>query len=247
MMDDVSLRALLEQYARAPEPRLLDSLVRELLPLSRSVARRCWRQGLELEDLEQVAAMALVKAIGRYEPERGLRFSTYAVPTILGEVRNYIRDKASPMRMARDTRSQLARLEQVSQRLAQEKGREPTLKELAAGMEIPDEALLSLLDERESSQVVSLDGAMNGDGEDERTLAEQLGVREDGYELVERQDWYAWALSCLNDSERELVRLRYEQRLGQRDTAKRLGVSQMQVSRVERRILEKLRRLSQER
>ena len=116
-MNELSLTPLLESYARMPSPGLMEQLVEGFLPLSHAIARRFIGHGVELDDLQQVAAMALMKAIERFEPERGLKFTTFAAPTITGEVRNYIRDKGSIMRMSRDARSQLYRMQQVQERL----------------------------------------------------------------------------------------------------------------------------------
>ena len=244
-MNDVLLNDLLARYAAGHDPDLLAQLTEAFLPLSRAIAYRARTYGVEQEDLEQVAALALVKALQRFRPERGLRFTTYAAPTILGEVRNYIRDHGSAVRVNRDTRTQLMRLRQISDRLAVEKGREPTLNELAEAMKLSPEELLSLLDERELTQTVSLSTLLPG-SEEELTLEDCLGQTDTGYERVDRQAWYRWALSQLTLQEQSLVRCRFEQQLNQRETARQMGISQMQVSRLERRLTEKLRRLAQE-
>lgn len=242
-MNDMQLTPLLEQYAQHPSPELMAQLVEGCLPLCRHIARRFAGQGVETEDLEQVAAMALMKAIGRFEPDRGLKFTTYATPTIAGEVRNYIRDKGSVMRMSRDSRSQLYRMQKVQDQLTQQLQREPSIKELAAAMDMTPEELLALLDQREQSSVASLSGATSND-EDAQELEERLGSIDKGYEQVEQQEWMKWVFRQVNPTEKKLLELRYIHRLGQRETAKHLGVSQMQVSRMERRILARLREIS---
>ena len=108
-MNEENLTTLLTAYAASPAPETLERLVEGYLPLSRAIARKFAGRGVELDDLEQVAAMALMKAIQRFEPDRGLKFSTFAMPTIAGEVRNYLRDKGSMLRMSRDSRSLLYR------------------------------------------------------------------------------------------------------------------------------------------
>ena len=135
-MNDVSLTPLLASYAQAPTPDLMAQLVEGYLPLSHAIARRFMGHGVELEDLQQVAAMALMKAIERFDPDRGLKFSTFAAPTITGEVRNFIRDKGAAMRMSRDVRSQLYRMQQVQDKLTQRLLREPTLREVADEMNV---------------------------------------------------------------------------------------------------------------
>ena len=229
--------ALLADYARTRDPELMARLVEAYLPLSASVARRFTGRGVELEDLEQVAAMALMKAIEGFDPERGLRFSTYAVPTIAGALRNHIRDQGSAIRVSRDVRAGLNRLYQAQDKLTLELGREPSLRELAAAMSVTDDELLGLLDARASAEVVSLSAGT----EDARELERYLGVPESGYERVEQRAWMDWVLGLVTPQERRLLELRFLERLGQRDTAKALGVSQMRVSRMERRILARLR------
>ena len=133
-MNEENLTMLLTAYAASPAPETLERLVEGYLPLSRAIARKFAGRGVELDDLEQVAAMALMKAIQRFEPDRGLKFSTFAMPTIAGEVRNYLRDKGSMLRMSRDSRSLLYRLQRVRDELTQQLQREPSIRELARAM-----------------------------------------------------------------------------------------------------------------
>lgn len=239
-MDDTHLTPLLADYARTRDRDVMAALVEGYLPLCRLIARKFRGQGVEEEDLEQVAAIALMKAIERFEPERGFKFTTFATPTIAGEVRNHIRDKGSAIRVNRDTRSRLYQLRKVTDQLMRQLQREPSLKEIAAAMEITPDELLALLDAREASDTISMDAALASD-EDAQRLEERLGVRDDGFERVEQQEWMKWVFRQVTPQERLLLEKRYIERLGQRETAKALGVSQMQVSRMERRILARLR------
>ena len=233
-MDDTRLTPLLAEYARTRDRDVMAELVEGYLPLCRSIAKRFRGQGVEQDDLEQVAAMALMKAIERFEPDRGLKFTTFATPTIAGEVRNYIRDKGAVMRISRDARSQLYRMQQVRDSLTQQLQREPSVREIAEAMSMTYEALLSLLDQREMSEVQSLSAASSSD-EDAQQLEEKLGTIDQGYEQVEQSEWMQWVLRQLTPTEQRLMHLRYVERLGQRDCAREMGVSQMQISRMERR------------
>ncbi len=239
-MDDARLTPLLADYARTRDRDVMAQLVEGYLPLCRSIARKFRGQGVETEDLEQVAAIALMKAIERFEPERGFKFTTFAMPTIAGEVRNHIRDKGSAVRVARDTRSRLYQFSRVTEELTRTLQREPSLAEIAAKMEITPDELLALLDAREASEVMSMDAALSSD-EDAQRLEERLGAADEGYERVEQQQWMQWVFRQVNPQERLLLEKRFIERLGQRETAKALGVSQMQVSRMERRILARLK------
>ena len=239
-MDEARLTPLLANYAITRDRDVMAELVEGYLPLCRAIARKFRGQGVEVEDLEQVAAIALMTAIARFEPERGFKFTTFAMPTIAGEVRNHIRDKGSAIRVNRDTRSRIYQLRKVADQLTQQLQREPSLKEIAAAMDVTPDELLALLDARDAVEPVSMDAALSSD-EDAQRLEERLGVNESGYEQVEQQQWMHWIFQQVTPQERLLLEKRYIDRLGLRDTAKALGVSQMQVSRMERKILARLR------
>ena len=244
-MDDTRLTPLLADYARTRDRDVMATLVEGYLPLCKAIAWKFRGQGVETEDLEQVAAIALMKAIERFEPERGFKFTTFAMPTIAGEVRNHIRDKGGAIRVNRDTRSRLYQLRKVTDQLTQQLQREPSLKEIAAAMDVTPDELLSLLDARDASDVMSMDAGMSSD-EDAQRLEERLGVNDDGFERVEQQQWMQWVLKQVTPQERLLLEKRFIERLGQRDTAKALGVSQMQVSRMERKLLGRLRTMTEQ-
>ena len=238
-MNDEHLIPLLERYAASRDPALRDELFEHYLPLARAVARKFSGRGVETEDLEQVAGMALLKALERFDPARGFRFVTYAVPTITGDVRNYLRDKSGLMRMPRDMRQRLYQMTQEQERFEREHLRTPTAVELSERMGIAPEEFLALLALRTQNEAVSLDTPVGEEGDTQ--LSDLLGSADDRFECMERSEWAQWLLSKVGDTERELLTLRYRDGLGQRETARRLGISQMQVSRLERRALSRLR------
>ena len=238
-MNDEHLIPLLERYAASRDPALRDELFEHYLPLARAVARKFSGRGVETEDLEQVAGMALLKALERFDPARGFRFVTYAVPTITGDVRNYLRDKSGLMRMPRDMRQRLYQMTQEQERFEREHLRTPTAVELSERMGIAPEEFLALLALRTQNEAVSLDTPVGEEGDTQ--LSDLPGSTDDRFERMERSEWAQWLLSKVGDTERELLTLRYRDGLGQRETARRLGISQMQVSRLERRALSRLR------
>ena len=238
-MNDEHLIPLLERYAASRDPALRDELFEHYLPLARAVARKFSGRGVETEDLEQVAGMALLKALERFDPARGFRFVTYAVPTITGDVRNYLRDKSGLMRMPRDMRQRLYQMTQEQERFEREHLRAPTATELSERMGIAPEAFLALLSLRSQNEAVSLDTPVGEEGD--TCLSDLLGSADDRFERMERSEWAQWLLSKVGETERELLTLRFRDGLGQRETARRLGISQMQVSRLERRALSRLR------
>jgi len=243
-MKDERLTPLLLEYRQGPRPELMAQLVEGYLPLARQIARRFVGRGVEIEDLEQVASIGLMKAIQRFKPEMGLRFATYATPTIAGDVRNYIRDKGDALRLPRDAKNRLYHLQKAREKLTRELMREPTMSELSQEMHTPMEDLLALLDMRKSTDVFFLDAPM--DPEEEQRVISRLGGEDSGFEVVEHRDWVNWVYELVTPEERKLLELRYEHRLGQRETARRMGVSQMQVSRMERRVLARLKNVEQQ-
>ena len=239
-MDDTRLTPLLAEYASNRDRDVMAALVEGYLPLCRAIARKFRGQGVDTEDLEQVAAIALMKAIERFEPERGFKFTTFAMPTIAGEIRNHIRDRGGVIRVNRDTRARMHQLRMATEQLTRKLQREPSLKEIAAEMRITPDELLEVLDASAAADTVSMEAAMTSD-EDAQRLEERLGVNDEGFERVEQRQWMDWVFQQVTPQERLLLEKRFIERLGQRDTAKALGVSQMQVSRMERRILARLR------
>lgn len=228
-MKDEQLSQGLREYAETRDRGLRDRLFEGLLPLSKAIAAKFTGPGRAREDLEQVAAMGLLKALERYEPERNLRFVTYAVPTITGDLRNYLRDKGSMVRAPRDARQRLYQMVRLQERFEQEHLRTPSAMELAQEMGITPEEMIALINLKRQTEVVSLDAPVDETGE--TGLADLLGEDDPELERQERGQWMEWILSCVTPQEKQLLLLRYEERLGQRETAKRMGVSQMQVSR----------------
>ena len=238
-MKNEQLSQGLHEYAQTRDRELRDRLFEGLLPLSKAIAAKFTGRGMPREDLEQVAAMGLLKALERYEPDRNLRFVTYAVPTITGDLRNYLRDKGSMVRAPRDARQRLYQMARLQERFEQEHLRTPSAMELAQEMGITPEEMIALINLKRQTEVVSLDAPVDETGE--TGLADLLGEDDPELERQERGQWMEWILSRVTPQEKQLLLLRYEERLGQRETARRLGVSQMQVSRMERRVLERLR------
>ncbi len=243
-MKDERLVPLLVEYRQDPRPELMEELVEGYLPLARQIARRFAGRGVELEDLEQVASIGLMKAIQRFKPELGLRFATYATPTIAGDVRNYIRDRGDALRLPRDAKNRLYHMQKAREKLTLELMRDPTTAELALEMQMSIEDLLALLEMRKSTDVFFLDAPMDPD-EEQRVIA-RFGGEDTGFDAVEHKDWINWVYKLVTPEEQKLLELRYEHRLGQRETARRMGVSQMQVSRMERRVLARLKNVEQQ-
>ncbi|HHX21730.1 MAG TPA: sigma-70 family RNA polymerase sigma factor [Clostridiales bacterium] len=225
------------EYALDKSQETLDKAITAALPLSYAIASRFSGRGIETEDLRQVAAMALVSALNNFDPERGLRFTTYVTPTITGTVRNHIRDRAQILRTPRGLREQGMQLDRAYDALSQDLHREPTVMELADKLGWDSDRVLSVQSMRDKAQVASLDAP------DDAGLMLQDKIKDgsDAYDAFESREDLRRALHTLSATERRVLVLRFQGQLSQQETAKRLGMTQMQVSRMERRVLKTMR------
>ncbi len=216
------------------------------MPLARSLARRYVGTQEPIDDLTQVACLGLIKAIDRFDVTRGNRFPAYAVPTILGELRRYFRDTAWAVHVPRGSQERAMEVERASELLTSKCGRSPTIGELAEYLERGQGEVLEAMQVTKARGSVSLDAPRPGGEErDMEPRGESIGIEDHGYELVEDGSAVAYALSRLAPRERRILRLRFEQEMTQSEIAVEVGLSQMQVSRVLRRTLEKMRALAE--
>ena len=232
-------RLLFARYRGRHDLAARDELVERFLPLATQLARR-YRRGAEpLEDLVQVASVGLLKAIERFDPERGIAFSSFAVPTITGELKRYFRDKGWALRVPRDLQELAQRVDRTTDRLTHEHGRAPTVSEIADELEITLEQVLEAREAAAAFRADSLDRPC-GDDQDATRLADTLGAAEPGYLQAEQSATLEALMSVLSDREREVLRLRFAEDLTQSEIAHRVGVSQMHVSRLLRKAVTQL-------
>lgn len=216
-------------------------LVRRYLPLAKRLARRYGRSSESLDDLQQVASIGLLKAIDRFDPDRGTAFASFALPTILGELRRYFRDCGWSVRVPRSTQERALRVQQAQEQLATA-DRAPTVNQLAEYLELDREQILDALQAVEAYESLSLDAPCVGEECDSVTsFVETFGAEDACYDRVELHAAISGALEQLDERERVVVRMRFVDDLSQTQIAARIGVSQMQVSRLLRRALERLR------
>ena len=226
---------LLEAYRLNRDRVARDHLVEELMPLVRSLARRYAGRGEPLEDLVQVGAIGLIKAIDRFDLERGVELSTYAVPTILGEIRRHFRDRSWGVHVPRRMKELSLRVSRVVDDLSSELGRSPTVAEIATAAEVEEEDVIEALETARAHTSTSLSIPVDASGE--LTLIDLLGEDEVGYEALERGSVVRTGLDELDERERRIVVLRFLHGLTQSEIAAELGISQMHVSRLLRRSL----------
>jgi RNA polymerase sigma-B factor len=221
-----------------------EQLVQRFLPLARQLARRYQRGGEPLDDLIQVASLGLLKAIDRFDPERETAFSSFAVPTILGELKRHFRDKGWSVRVPRDLQELAVRLEPTGEALARELGRVATPVELAERLGVTLEQLLEAREATGAYRAVSLDRPRDDD-EDGDGLAVAFGIEDPGFGEAEDAATVARLMRVLSEREREVLRLRFEEDLTQAEIGARIGVSQMHVSRIIRQAIVRLRQAAQ--
>jgi RNA polymerase sigma-B factor len=228
---------LLRRYAETRSDVVRDELVRRFMGLTRSLALRYRRRTEPLDDLVQVANLGLIKAIDGYDPDRGRSFAAYAVPTILGELRRHFRDHVWNIRLPRGLQELTMKVDEATSELTEELGRFPTTAQIGDRLGISTEEVLEALEAAHDRRTMSLDAPRIAEEEATPTV-ETIGRVERGYERVEAD--LASVDAGLDDREWRVLRLRFVEELTQQEIGRRLGVSQMQVSRVSRRALWKL-------
>jgi RNA polymerase sigma-B factor len=226
------------------DPRVLDELTRRFLPLARKLARRYANAREPFDDLLQVASLGLVKALHRYDVTRGTAFSSLAVPTILGELKRYFRDLGWAVHVPRGAQELAVKVEECTQRLTARDGRPPSVQTLAQYMDLPLEDVLDALETARAHHAASLD-APHDDGEgDGGSLVDAFGRTDQHLLAADERLTLCAAARLLSQREREVLCLRFVEDLTQSEISARIGVSQMQVSRILRRALTRLRELA---
>jgi RNA polymerase sigma-B factor len=239
LLMDTNVDALLVAYHRNGDERAREQALVELMPLVRALASRYAGRGEPLEDLVQVGSIGLIKAVDRFDVDRGVDFASYAVPTIVGEIRRHFRDKAWAMHVPRRLKELSLRLSRTLDQLTTELGRSPTIAELAAAAGVEEEDAIDALDSMNAYSTRSLHAPFDDDSDD--SLSEKLGAEELGYADVEDGAIVEAGLDALDERERQIVELRFFHELTQSQIASEIGISQMHVSRLLRRALATMR------
>ena len=235
-------RQLLISYHREGNLAAREELAERFLPLARDLALRYTYTDEPFDDLLQVASLGLVKAIDRFDPEREIAFSSYAVPTILGEIKRHFRDRTWAVRVPRDLQELTLRVDRAVGLLSEELRRQPSVAEIGQAVGADEEQVLEALQAGGAYRAVSID-APRGSSPDEEaaTLADSVGIDETGFDRAEDRATLQNLLSTITPREREVLRMRFEEDMTQAEIGDIIGVSQMQVSRVIRQALMRLR------
>jgi len=236
------VRRLFEQYQQTRDPAVRQQLVDLFNNLVLFLARKFQNRGEPLEDIVQVGYIGLLQAIERFEPGRDLEFSTFATPTIVGEIKRYFRDKSWAVKVPRRLQETMQRAGQAQERLQGRLGRTPSVNEVAAELGVPPEEVLEAMEASPAQRTISFESTGRGAEDEGLELNERLGETDENLERVELQNLLQKAMSHLTPRERRIMYLRFVDELPQAEVAKRLGISQMHVSRLQRAAVEHLKR-----
>lgn len=233
------LNGLFEQYKETGDIAIRNQIAEKYLYIADILAKKFVGRGVEYDDLKQVASYALLRGIDRFDPALGMQFTTFITPTITGEIKNYFRDKARVIKLPRRLGEISAAIKKFTVEYESKNGGKPTVQTIASALSLTEEDVVKAL---EIGGTVSLDGVVQGeDGETEGSLYALLSDGEDKYENFELKETLRAEMQDFSEQEKAIVKYRYMDELSQSETAKRLGVSQMFVSRMERKLLLKLK------
>jgi RNA polymerase sigma-B factor len=234
-------KVLLRRYHEEGDLQAREELIERYMSLVRSLARRYSYRGEQLDDLVQIGAIGLIKAIDRFDLERGVELTTYATPNIIGEIKRHFRDKGWSVRVPRGLQELNVRLSRLIEELTVQLERSPSVAELAKAAGVDEEEVLEALETGQAYATLSLSAPTSGDESDDLDPLESLGELEHEYEVSEDRAVLAPGLRVLDERERRILHLRFFEGLTQSQIAQQIGISQMHVSRLIRRSLEKIR------
>jgi RNA polymerase sigma-B factor len=234
-------RTLLRRYHEEGDSAAREQLIERYMSLVRSLARRYANRGEHLDDLVQIGAIGLIKAVDRFELDRGVELTTYATPNIIGEIKRHFRDRGWAVRVPRGLQELSVQLSRLVEQLTVQLGRSPTIAEIAEAADVEEEAVLEALESGRAYTSVSLSSGGAHDEENELDPLETIGSEEHQYQVSEDRAVLAPGFEALDERERKILHLRFFEGLTQSQIAQQVGISQMHVSRLIRRSLEKIR------
>lgn len=236
MQEDIN--SLFIRYRQSGDVALRNQIAEKYLYIADILAKRFVGRGVDYDDLRQVASLALIKGIERFDPSLGMKFTTFITPTITGEIKNYFRDKSRMIKLPRRLNEVGVKVRKYSAEYLAEKGEKATAKQIAEALSLPEEEVIQAL---EISGTLSLDTLANKDDEDSRSMHEVLADENGGFDSFETKEALLSAMKDFSAEEKMLIKYRFADELSQTETAEKLGVSQMFVSRTERKLLARMR------
>ncbi len=237
-MTEENVNALFERYKESGDIALRNQIAEKYLYIADILAKKFVGRGVEYDDLKQVASYALLRGIDRFDPSMGMQFTTFITPTITGEIKNYFRDKSRMVKLPRRLSEIGVQVRSFSSSYESKNGEKPSVKMIAKALLLTEEEVVRAM---EIGGVLSLDNIANNEEGENTSLYSVLADDEDKYEDFEIKETLKKAMESFSDTEKALVKYRYVDEMSQSETAERLGVSQMFVSRLERKLLARLK------
>jgi RNA polymerase sigma-B factor len=232
---------LWRQFADTRDPAIREELVRRYLPFAKNLTLRYRSASESFDDLLQVASLGLVNAVDRFDPDRGIPFAAFASPTILGELKRHFRDRAWTVRVPRGLHDRMSAVDKAIGELTKDLQRSPSVDEIAKRLGLEATDVLEVLEANQNRRPLSLDRPTSSDDGDETPASDWIGAEDEGFELAEDKIALDAALPHLDERERLVLRLRFVEDMTQSQIAEQIGHSQMHVSRILRRTLERIR------
>lgn len=236
-------KSLFAEYAETGDKEIRDILIEEHLYIAEILAKKYTGKGIDYDDIFQVASMGLIFAVERFDPSKGFEFSSFATPTIIGEIKKHFRDKGWTIRVPRRIQELSKKINDAKLSLSQKNQRTPTIQEIAKTLDITTAEVLEVMEASKVYSPESLDMTFDSGGEDrELTRGDRIGIEEEYFNKVELNDFIQRVMENFNDVEKTILIDRYQYRKTQVSIAEKLGISQMTVSRIEKKLLEKMRK-----
>ncbi|MCD1147919.1 SigB/SigF/SigG family RNA polymerase sigma factor [Peptoniphilus sp. KCTC 25270] len=236
-------KELFAEFSKTKDREIRDILIEEHLYIAEILAKKYTNRGIDYDDIFQVASMGLIYAVERYNPDKGFEFSSFATPTIVGEIKKYFRDKGWTIRVPRRVQELSKKINNAKVHLAQEYQKTPTIQEIADYLGSTPEEVLEVMEASKVYTPQSLDLTYEGSGDDrEVNLVDLIGEDEQYFGKIELNDFLGRAMEKFNDVEKTILIDRYYHKKTQVSIAEKLGISQMTVSRIEKKVLEKMRK-----
>jgi len=230
---------LFENYRQTKDINVRNTIVQRYLYLAEIISKKFLNRGMDYEDIYQVASIALIKAVERYDNTIGVKFVSFATPTVVGEIKRFFRDKGSVIRIPRRIYEIYQKVNSAKESLSQKLKRSPRVDEISQYLNISEEHVLEIVESWNAYNMQSFD--QNVFDNDDLELHETIGSDDNTYERIENRDFIEKSMDKFNEAEKEFIKMRYFGNKTQKQIADKLGVSQMYISRLERKILERFR------
>lgn len=240
-LDKEEQTRLFKEYKETKDKAIRDKLIEDNLYIAEILAKKYANKGIDYDDIFQVASIGLIYAVDRFDVDRGYQFSSFATPTIIGEIKRHFRDKGWTIRVPRRIQELSKKINNAKVDLAQELQRSPTVKDIAEYLESTEEEILEAMEASKVYSPQSLDLTYDGGEDSDISLADLIGEEDKYYEKIENNDFIEKAMSILSETEKKILIDRYFNKKTQSAIAEELNISQMTVSRLEKKILEKMK------